>query len=174
MGNNPQETFARLFATHERRVYSYIFSLLGDWAAADDVFQDTCVVLWTKYAEFQPGTDFAAWACRVARYKVLKYRRQCRRRLPFVGGEFIETVAAARESQTESNSDWLSKLSECIEKLSPRDRQIIQGRYAESQTIKQFAARIDLPTNTVYKAVSRIRGELLDCLQRAAAREEHP
>lgn len=174
MNSNPGEAFARLFAAHERRIYSYIFSLLGDWAAADDVFQETCVVLWTKHADFQPGTDFAGWACRIARFKVLKYRRQCRRRLPFVGGQFLETVAAARESQAESGPDWLSKLSECIDKLSPRDRRIIQGRYAEEQTIKQFAARIGLSANTAYKALCRIRGELLDCLQKAAAREEHP
>jgi RNA polymerase sigma-70 factor, ECF subfamily len=172
--HDPGQAFARLFAEHERRVYSYIFSLLGDWTAAEDVFQDTCVVMWTKFADFQPGTDFAKWACRIAHFNVLKYRRQCSRRLPFASEQFIETVAAARESEPADNQDWLGKLSQCIEKLTLRDGKIIKARYSSDLTIKELAARLGLPANTVYKAVSRIRRELFDCVQKAVAQEEHP
>ncbi len=173
-GTNSGEAFARLFAQCERRIYSYIFSLLGDWSATEDVFQDTCVVMWTKFADFQPGTDFASWACRIAHYKVLKYRGQCRRRLPFVTEQFIETVAAARQSEDENKDAWLSRLSKCIDKLAPRDRQIIIRRYSDDCTIKELAETLGLPANTVYKAVSRIRKDLLDCVQKAVAQEEHP
>jgi RNA polymerase sigma-70 factor, ECF subfamily len=173
-GADPGQAFARLFAQNERRLYSYIFSLLGDWSAAEDVFQDTCVVMWTKFADFQPGTDFAGWACGIARYKVLKYRRQCRRRLPFVSEEFIATVAAARESEAEDGQDWLAKLSQCVEKLTLRDSRIIKARYASNLTIKELAASLGLSANTAYKAVGRIRRELLDCVQKAMAQEEHP
>ncbi|MBN1396173.1 MAG: sigma-70 family RNA polymerase sigma factor [Pirellulales bacterium] len=172
--NNPGEEFARLFARHQRRVYSYIFSLLGDWAAAEDVFQDTCVVMWTKFADFQPGSDFAGWACRIARFKVLKYRRQCKRRLPFVGEQFIETVAAARESEKGDLNDWTAVLTDCIEKLTPKDRRLIVKRYSEDCTIKELAEKLGLPSNTVYKAIGRIRKGLLDCVEKATAREEHP
>jgi RNA polymerase sigma-70 factor, ECF subfamily len=167
----PTEAFARLFARHERRIYSYIFSLLGDWQAAEDVFQDTCAVMWAKFAEFQPGTDFASWACRIGRYKALKYREQCARRLPFVGEEFLATVAAARESDDGSEDDWLAALSECTDKLTPRDRDIIVRRYSTDCTIKELAQRLGVPANTAYKAIRRIRKELLDCVQKTVARK---
>lgn len=171
---SPGEAFARLFARHQRRVYSYIFSLLGDWTAAEDVFQDTCVVMWTKFSDFQPGTDFAAWACRIARFKVLKYRQECRRRLPFSSMEFIETVAAARDSRNTESDDWTAVLIECINKLPPRDRILIVQRYSEDCTIKELAEKLGLPSNTVYKAIGRIRKNLLECVEKSAAREEHP
>ena len=170
---HPSEAFARLFAHHERRVYCYIFSLLGDWEATEDVFQDTCAVMWTKFADFQVGTDFASWACRIGRFKALKYREQCARRLPFVGEEFLETVAAARESNDGGDEDWLPALSGCMDKLSPRDRDIIVRRYSVDCTIKELAQRLGLPVNTAYKAIGRIRKELLDCVQKTVARREH-
>jgi RNA polymerase sigma-70 factor, ECF subfamily len=174
--NAAKEMFVRLFAQNERRVYAYIFSLLGDWTAAEDVFQDTCVVMWAKFADFQPETDFASWACRIAHFKVLKYREQCRRRLPFVGEQFVEKVAAARELDTEKEAteDWLAQLSKCIERLTPRDRDLIIYRYSVHCTIKEIAAKMGIPANTAYKAVQRIRKELLDCVEKAVAQEEHP
>ena len=171
---HPSEAFARLFAQHERRIYCYIFSLLGDWEATEDVFQETCVVMWAKFAEFQLGTDFASWACRIGRYKVFKYREKCARRLPFVGEEFLATVAAARESDDGGEDDWLPSLSECMDKLAPRDRDIIVCRYSTDCTIKELARRLGLPVNTAYKAISRIRKELIDCVQKTVARKEHP
>ena len=170
---SPSETFARLFAQHERRIYCYIFSLLGDWEATDDVFQDTCAVMWAKFPDFQEGTDFAGWGCRIGRYKVLKYREKCSRTLPFAGEEFLETVATARESEDAAEGDWLSALSDCMDKLTPRDRDIIIRRYSVNCTIKKLAESLGLPANTAYKAISRIRKELVDCVQKAAARREH-
>lgn len=170
---NPSEAFARLFAQHERRIYSYIFSLLGDRVATEDVFQDTCALMWAKFAEFQIGTDFAGWACRIGRFEALKYREKCTRRLPFVGEEFLVTVADARESADHGDDDWLSVLSECMDKLTPRDHTIIVRRYSSNCTIRELAERLGLPVNSVYKAISRIRRELVDCVQKTVARKEH-
>ncbi len=62
----PQREFIRLFAQHERTIYAHILALLGDAEATQDVFQETCVVLWEKFAEFQAGTHFGAWARKIA------------------------------------------------------------------------------------------------------------
>jgi RNA polymerase sigma-70 factor (ECF subfamily) len=43
---------------------------------AEEVFQNTSVVLWNKFGEFQPGSNFFAWASQVAYYEVLNYMRQ--------------------------------------------------------------------------------------------------
>lgn len=51
-------TFVALWSAHGPRVYSYIFSLVGSWPDADDVYQETSVVLLEKFDEFEPGTNF--------------------------------------------------------------------------------------------------------------------
>jgi len=59
-GGNParenhegRDAFARLFAQHDRWLFAYLVSLLGNSAHAEEVFQEVCVVLWREYETFQ-------------------------------------------------------------------------------------------------------------------------
>ena len=76
-------TFMRLYVANERRIYAFIFTLVHNWTAADDVLQDTAQVLWSKFHEFDPDTDFMAWALCIARNKVMSYMRTQNRRHAF-------------------------------------------------------------------------------------------
>ena len=76
--------FVRLLTQHERRVYGYILRMVPNWCEADEVLQETNIRLWEEFDRFEPGTDFAAWAIRVAHYQVLTWRkRRDRSRLVF-------------------------------------------------------------------------------------------
>ena len=66
--------FVRLYTANSRRVYAYILTLLPNRTDAEDVFQDVGTLLWEKFGEFTPGSQFGAWACRIAYFKALKYR----------------------------------------------------------------------------------------------------
>ena len=79
-----QAEFVRLFSANQRRIQTFIFTLLPDRDQAQDVMQETSVVLWQKFDSFETGTDFTAWAFRIARLEVLSLvRRQQRARLVF-------------------------------------------------------------------------------------------
>ena len=56
------DEFAGLVRLHTGQVLAYINALVLDWNDADDLFQETCLVLWQKFDEFRPGTNFLAWA----------------------------------------------------------------------------------------------------------------
>ena len=91
--NDRTSEFVALFAAHDRGVYKYILMLLADPHATQEVFQETSVTLWQKFEEFEPGSNFFAWACRVAYFEVMKYRQTCRRdRLRF-GEDMLRTLA---------------------------------------------------------------------------------
>ena len=60
------DAFLELYAAAQRRVYAYIRTQVLSSADADDVMQDATTVLWRKFDQYQPGTDFVRWACRVA------------------------------------------------------------------------------------------------------------
>ena len=53
-----RDAFARLFAQHDRWLFAYLVSLLGSSAAAEEVFQEVCVVLWREYETFRVGNQF--------------------------------------------------------------------------------------------------------------------
>ena len=70
------EAFTRLLLQNQKRIAGLIYSLVPQGADADDVMQETCAVLWRKFGEFGLGTDFGAWALRIARFQVMSYYRR--------------------------------------------------------------------------------------------------
>src|SRR5262245_27171270 len=91
-GEPDREEFARQFSCNARRVYGFIMTLVFNYHDAEEVFQNTSVVLWNKFGEFQPGSDFFAWASRVAYYEVLSLLKQRRRSRTF-SDETLELLA---------------------------------------------------------------------------------
>ena len=85
------DEFVTLLTQAQQTLYACILSLLPDRVAANDVLQETNLTLWHKAEDFEPGTNFLAWATRIARYHVLNYRRKRQRdRLVFDEALFAE------------------------------------------------------------------------------------
>ena len=74
-----RDAFARLFAKHDRWLYAYLVTLLGNTAHAEEVFQEVCVILWREYEKFELGTDFVKWVAVIAHNQVRRFRRQSKR-----------------------------------------------------------------------------------------------
>ncbi|MFN6162181.1 MAG: sigma factor, partial [Planctomycetota bacterium] len=73
--SNPSEIVS-LIASHQTRLRGLVRCLLVRSADVDDVLQEINAVLWEKADQFQPGTDFWAWASQVARFKALNHIRK--------------------------------------------------------------------------------------------------
>jgi RNA polymerase sigma-70 factor (ECF subfamily) len=166
------EDFVRLFTRYQRKVYWYIFALLHDPHDAEEVFQETAIVLWQKFATFQPGTSFVAWACRVAYNKVLRFRDDHKRDVPCFSSLFMEEVAPELLAVIDMDATDLlhEQLAECMGRLSPQDRDLIERRYKPGATTKRVAAEVGRSTDAVYKALNRIHQALFDCMSRGLLR----
>ena len=68
-----ESEFARLFQDCHRQLFAYVHVLVRNYTDAEDVVQQTSLVLWRKFGEYQPGTSFAAWACGVGRFEALDF-----------------------------------------------------------------------------------------------------
>ncbi len=163
--------FVLLWSASSKQVYAFILSILPNWADADEAFQDTGIVLWNKFAEFTPGTNFTAWACRVAYLRVLYLRRRKRRDpLPF-SDAFLESMQDSFSASPASFNVRREALIQCIKKLSARDRDLLNRRYRKDATAATAAAEVNRSLNAVYKALSRIREALFYCIERTLHKE---
>jgi RNA polymerase sigma-70 factor (ECF subfamily) len=168
-----QTEFHRLFVQSQRRIFGHILTLLPRMTDAEDVFQQTCVIILGKAAQFTPGTDFVRWACQIAQYEVYNYRRrQQAERLHFNDG-LLDKIAARRLESRDMLDAELDAMRKCVDKLPPADRQLIQEQYRRRITSRALAAELGRPINTVYKAIQRIRHGLRECIERAVVRESH-
>lgn len=163
------ERFAGLLATCQRRVFLYAMSLLHNPADAEEVLQETNLVLWRKFDQYQPGTDFGQWACRVAYYEVLKVREKKARGEQLFSGEFIEVLAAESASTMERTDARREALNGCLKKLREQDRQLLMGRYQPNATTRSVARTLGRSVQGTRKSLHRVRMAILACIERTLA-----
>ena len=157
--------FMRLFLSNERRIYGLIFSLVPDWADADDLMQEVSTVLWRKFGEFEPGTNFSAWALKIARFQVLAYRKKQRVERARLSDRTVEQLAdRALMRASEPVDGRREALKRCLGRLRDQDRQLIQLKYNPGATTKSVAETVGKSIHAVYKGLNRVHSQLLDCV----------
>ena len=164
-----EEQFVRLLNAAHLRVRAYLLSLLGNRHDADDVLQQASVLMWQKFDTFEPGTDFLAWASKVALYEARNFQRvAARSRLQF-SEALLETLAAERLEDTRHLDQRLDALDDCIEQLDERSRQLLQGVYTENSDVAALATQLGRAKQTLYNRLARIRRALAECIERRLA-----
>ena len=162
----PSAEFVQLFTHHQRRLFLYILSQVPSPIEAEEIQQEANVVILSKFAQFRPGTNFQAWVSQIANFEVLKYRSRKRRDRMRFSDEFLETVSRESLERSDELEERRKALIECIGKLRPRDRELIEQRYAPGEKGKHLAEQIGRPANSVYQSLGRIRRSLMECIQR--------
>ena len=170
-GGLDHEEFARLFSRHARPIYAFIMTLVFSHHDAEEVFQNTSVVLWDKFSEFRRGSNFFAWASRIAYFEVLNLFKQ-QRRSPLLSDQAMDSLASEAMALSDQSTDRVEALSECLARLAVADREIIQDRYFYQRPPKQIAEMRSRSLDSIYRALSRIHNLLLSCVERTLAREE--
>ena len=166
------ERFAQLLATCQRRVFLFALGIVHNAADAEEVLQETNLVLWRKFDQYQPGTDFGRWACRIAHYEALKFRQRRTQKERLFSDDFIETLAAEAEKSLESIDSRRDALQRCLGKLKQPDRQLVMCRYQQGATTRAVAETLGRSVQGTRKALYRIRTALLACIERTLAIEE--
>ena len=167
------EEFIRLFTRSECGLRSFVRSLLPGREHADEVMQETCVVVWRKFADFERGTDFLAWACTIARFEVLKHRRRLARDRHVFNLELLELLADEAAGEMGRRHHELQALDHCVQHLNPQQRQLVTACYAPGATINEVAGELGRSATSLYKALNRIRIGLLECIAASLDREAH-
>ena len=162
-----------LLEQHARAIHAHILSLVPHEHDAAEVFQETCVTLWQKCDQYRPNTDFRAWACRIAYYKVLKLRERKARSPQLFSPELLEQL----DEELIVMSDVLDRRSEalaiCREKLKAPDRDLLDRYYREGATPRRVASHLRWSTHRLYRSLRRIHAALFECVNRALAEDSH-
>lgn len=170
----PGQDFVALFLTHQARIYAFIVSILPNRADAEDILQEAGITMYRRFSTFEPGSNFFAWACRIAYHKVLDLRKREARHPLLFESEFLELIANEHIARGDSIQTQLRALEGCLAKLREKDRALLERHYGSRSTIKALAQSLLRPADTLYKSLRRIRTTLHACVTRAIAVEESP
>jgi RNA polymerase sigma-70 factor, ECF subfamily len=161
------EEFLKLVALHQRRLHLFVGGLVPYPPDAEDVLQETNLVLWREFRRFELGTDFGAWACTVAFHQVLAWRKKKQRDRLVFSETFLAAVSRELQEDEARREEQASALAGCIARMPSHHRQLLALRYTDGQSVESIAARLHRTTDAVYRMLSRIRHALFDCTTRA-------
>jgi RNA polymerase sigma-70 factor (ECF subfamily) len=166
------DRFIERFLRSQDRIYAYIVTLLPNRADAEDVFQQTSLILWKKWQEFDPARDFVAWACGIAHYEVRNFlRKQPDKARVYLSEDLLEEVGRLRSEQQDMLEARRSALRRCLDRLGQAHRELLERCYAGKDPIKVIAAARGQTPNVLYMTLKRLRRSLFLCINRTLAGE---
>jgi RNA polymerase sigma-70 factor (ECF subfamily) len=158
-------TLISLLTEHQWALRGYILSLMPGSSDVDDVLQETNIVLWKKRARFDLGTNFMAWASRVAFYEVMHHRDRKKKdqSLPFSDDtmHLIAETLAPRDSKL----PLLTALEHCLGKLGEKHRELVMVRYTRGKSLIEHAQGSGTTAESLRVTLHRIRQTLKRCVE---------
>lgn len=170
--SNPKaasDEFTRLYEACSDWLYCYLLSLLRKPADADDVLQETARVLWEKFDRYQPGTEFRAWACRVAHFKALQFRERQKQAPLAMGDLFFDAVDEEAVLMADQLDVRLEALTECMNRLPESQRAMLEQRFTQGDSVAAVAEAQGVSLKATYRKLSSIYEVLFRCIERALA-----
>ncbi|TWT78490.1 RNA polymerase sigma factor [Posidoniimonas polymericola] len=163
--------FVALYSENYQRLQYFLLALLPTSNDASDVLQETSLVLWDKFETFQSGTNFFAWACKIARLQSLKHHERNRRGVSLFDDETLEKLAHDAEEYASGPEPRMEVLESCLKDLPESDRTLIRRRYETGASVNKIAEEIGVTANRLSKSLGRIRRALMACLERKLAND---
>lgn len=164
------EFVSSLTAAHAK-LLGYLMALLGRRPDAEDVLQRASVLMWRKFRDFLPGSDFVAWASTICFYEAKNYIRLAARSPLQFDEELLDMLAVERLEDLTFRESRLRALEGCLGNLAPPEQQLVRSAYLEDQGINTLAARMNRAPQTLYNKLNHLRRLLAECVQRKLAEE---
>lgn len=166
-----EKNFYSLYSKHQRKIYSYIFNHVSNPSDTDDIMQQTSVALWENFEQFEEGSNFMAWACKVAYFRILRYRQTKQRNRLVLSDEVFELLDKDFLRKMPELENRTQALSECLKELHPEDRKVFETVYNKEISIKDAAAQLKRKVKGLYKLMSRLKDRMKICVDRRVGDE---
>jgi len=160
--------FDDLIIEFQPRLLAFIYSLCKDKNQAQDVLQNTNVILWSKRDQYEMGSNFKAWAFQIAYFEVKQAKRKVynSKETSLLDSELMESLQTEANRQDEHYHIKRNKLKECLTKLDYEQKVLIIDRYYGNESVQIMANQRGVSPNTMAKQLYRIRKALMQCIEK--------
>ncbi len=183
MNKHDQNLFAALVHEHADMLLAFIRATIRDPATVDDIFQETLLITWRRFDDYDPAKPLAKWLRGIARKLILAhYSRQktnpvyCQDTVLQVLDDRIDYID---QKPGDSWNDKVFALSHCLDRLAPSLRQCIELFYHDARKTEEIAKVLQCSREAIKKRLQRARRVLAECLRnqglfQAIATEDKP
>lgn len=167
--NADEQRAGQLFLAHHAFVRGLALRYAPWPGLADDIIQQVFLEFAKKEQRWNLEKDVKPLLATMTRFVALRYWRECTHQQPEVVrqlADHIRQLAAERREETHYE-DELDALRLCLEKLPNKTRTFVDLYYYAGNSTAEIANRLSMKSETVCRALCRVREELRHCLKQA-------
>jgi RNA polymerase sigma-70 factor (ECF subfamily) len=152
------------------KLLPYLRSIVRRRDMAEDIFQDLCVLALQKRAELVKISHLESWLRVSARQLAMNAMRKSANQNLQLGDRVLDLMDRHWDALAATSASAMPEmLEQCVQRLAPSARNIINARYVEGLACGEVAARLGRSVESLYVALSRIHKKLAECIQRNIA-----
>jgi RNA polymerase sigma-70 factor, ECF subfamily len=156
---SPQDEFERVAVPHSRSLLRVARRIAPDAASAEDLVQETLLLAWRSFRQFQTGTNVRAWLFRILFNAFYAQGRKTRSSPVLIS---FENASRGAEPESPSAFSMLdaAEMGRALSELSAEHRTVLLLAVVEGFTCREMAEILSLPIGTVMSRISRARQAL--------------
>ena len=163
-----------LYSRHHVRVYRFVLRIVRDTSMAEDLTSQVFLDVWRTASQFEGRSQVSTWLLSIARFRALSALRRRGE------AQLDEATAAAVPDSADDPEVTVRKnergeiLRDCLARLSPDHRAIVDLVYYQGMAIGEVAVVVGIPENTVKTRMFHARKQLSVLLAAAGVDRSWP
>ena len=160
-------TFDEIVKRYDKRLFNTIYWMVGNYEEAQDLTQDTFLLIHKALPKFRGESDIYTWIYRIAVNQCKRFRRKQKMRKFFSLDEKakeVESLDRVGEKSPEVGAEW-NEMSQILHKkvalLPQHYREAMILRYFQGLSYEEISETLKIPLGTVRSRLSRGRMDLL-------------
>lgn len=183
-----EKTYKALYEKVRPGLKSYVWKILKDEEAVEDVLANTLLKLWTKIDQYKPEYQITTWLYRIAFNESLGYIRERNKKYSLNAMEEFgievnstrtlnenlsmlledaDTMRTESDFWEEENElmDKYNTALRCISDLKPMYRDILEDRLIAKMKYEDIAEKHNVPLQTVKNRIRRGKTLVVDAMK---------
>lgn len=165
--------FKRLLEEHHSSAFGWaVYCSDGDRSEAEDLLQSVYLKLLEKPGAFEGRSSFKTWLFTIIRRTAFRRRFRARRQLQRMKDAFVSIVVPDRSENRYFQSQLRSRVTQMLEQLSPRQREVLQLVFYQELTIEEASEVMGVSLGSARTHYERGKGRLREEMMKAGISDE--
>lgn len=170
--NQNQEAYCKLFARYQKKLFFYIYHLVGSREETEDILQNVFAKTYRNIGYFDMTRKFSSWIYRIAHNESVNYLKRKSKRYT-VSWEDILTSKDKLDSafndehpaERMAHQEVADQIAWALEKIPEKYQQVLKMRYFDEYSYEEMAKILHKPVNTVGTLINRAKRKLLGVMK---------
>lgn len=150
-------SFETLVKRYEKKLLSYVFTIVGNHHAAQEIVQDAFFSIYRNIANIKTDKKFSSYLYSATKNHAISFLRRRKQTLPLLEHHAVDETSLydemIQQEQTELIKDALSK-------VDTKYQSVLRLFYIDELSYRQMSEKLKLPINTVRTYLRRGKSAL--------------